>query len=67
MAGQGSDGDGQTSLDKFLGKFTSQNDEIIPVSSISEPGEVPLETIDLPSKRRLLHKGLNLKAKNSTN
>lgn len=53
MAGQDSGDDGQTSLDKFLSKFTSQNDEIIPVQSILEPGETPLETIDLPSKSEI--------------
>lgn len=62
VAGQGSDGDGQTSLDKFLSKFTSQNDEIIPISSISEPGEVPLETIDLPSRKEITPQRIEAKS-----
>ena len=51
MTGEDSDDAGQTSLDKFLSKFTSKDDKIIPIQTIENPMDLPLETIDMPSKR----------------
>ncbi|MGB0264773.1 MAG: hypothetical protein ACPGAN_00675 [Candidatus Poseidoniaceae archaeon] len=51
MTGEQSDDTGQTSLDKFLSKFTSKDDKIIPIQKIENHTDLPIETIDMPSKK----------------
>lgn len=51
MTGEKSDDNGQTSLDKFLSKFTSKDDKIIPIQKIENHTDLPIETIDMPSKK----------------
>ena len=51
MTGEQSDDTGQTSLDKFLSKFTLKDDKIIPIPKIENHADLPIETIDMPSKK----------------
>ena len=51
MTGEQSDDTGQTSLDKFLSKFTSKDDKIIPIPKIENHTDLPIKTIDMPSKK----------------